>query len=122
MSPIVPVTATLEALLAECVGDAPELVKLRDWRTIALRLSRRMEESGLVIRKRLSDAADRGRIAGPIRQGEVVLAIADGNSQSVIFATGAPMRILPDAIQRAIWHDMLKQAMTDLQHGQDSSA
>lgn len=111
---IIPVTATLEALLAECVGEAPELVKLKDWRTMALRLSRRMEESGLVIRRRLTATQERASIAGPIRRGEFVVAIADGPDQAVVLATGPDLSQLPPEVVQRIWRDMLDQAVADL--------
>lgn len=116
---IIPVTATLEALLAECVGEAQELVKLADWRTIALRLSRRMEESGLVIQRRRVQAGDRAQIAGPIRRGEMVVAVADGNDQAVVLSTGVEMRSLPPELAKRLWRDMLDQAVADLVQAQE---
>ncbi len=121
-NPIIPVTATLEALLAECVGDAPELVKLKDWRTMALRLSRRMEESGLVIRRRPVEAGDRAQIAGPIRRGEMVVAVADGPDQAVVLSTGVEMRSLPPELAKTLWRDMLDQAVADLAQAQNGGA
>jgi len=111
---IIAVTATLEKLLAECVGDAPELVKLQDWRTIALRLSRRLEESGLRIRAAAKTAEDRGQLVGPIRRGEVVLTISDGPNQAIVFATGAPMHVMPDGLADQLWASMLEDALKDL--------
>lgn len=116
---IIPVTATLEALLAECVGDAPELVKLADWRTIALRLSRRMEESGLVIQRRRIEAGERAQIAGPIRRNEMVVAVADGPDQAVVLSTGVAMRDLPQHLAKTLWRDMLDQAVADLAQAQE---
>lgn len=111
---VTPITATLEALIAECVGQAPELVKLQDWRTIALRLSRRMEESGLVIRRYATTPGDRGQLVGPIRNGEVVMVLADGPVQTIVFSTGAIFHRLPEPIQMDLWQGMLERAIGDL--------
>ena len=116
---IIPVTATLETLLSECVGAAPELVKLNDWRTIALRLSRRLEESGLVIQRRRVEPGDRAQIAGPIRCGEMVVAVADGPDQAVVLSTGVEMRSLPPELAKRLWRDMLDQAVADLAQAQE---
>lgn len=119
MSPIVPVTATLEALLAECVRDAPDMVLLNDWRGMALRFSRRLEESGLVIQRRRVDADDRAQIAGPIRRGEMVVAVADGPHQAIVLSTGVEMRSLPPELAKTLWRDMLDQAIADLAQAQE---
>lgn len=111
---IIPVTATLEALLAECVGDAPELVKMNDWRTIALRLSRRLEESGLQIRRAARAPEDRAQIVGPTRFDEIVVAIAVGHIQAVVLSTGLPLTTLPATMQDAVLLDMMRQAIADL--------
>lgn len=111
---IIPVTATLEALLAECVGDAPELVKLSDWRTIALRLSRRMEEVGLRITKHASALEDRAQLVGPMRVGDVALVIADGKHHAIVASKGMPMSQFPLPMQERLWRDMLDLAVRDL--------
>lgn len=116
---IIPVTATLEALLAECVGDAPELVQLKDWRTIALRLSRRLEECGLRITKHARDLEERIRLVGPVRDGEVALMIADGRYHAFIASQGIPMSRFSPTMQRTLWHEMLAQAIRDLAAARD---
>lgn len=111
---IIPVTATIEALLAECVGDAPELVQLKDWRTIALRLSRRLEEVGLRVTKHASALEDRAQLVGPMRVGDVALVIADGKHQAIIASQGMPMSKFPPSMQERLWRDMLDLAVRDL--------
>ncbi len=112
---LIHVTGVLETLLAECVGQAPELVTLGDWRTMALRLSRRLEESGLHLGAAGTSAQQRSRIAGPLRAGEVVLALADGPDQTVVMSVGLPMHTLPDGVQHQVWRDMLEQGIIDLE-------
>ncbi len=111
---IIPVTATLEALLAECVGAAPELVKLNDWRTIALRLSRRLEECGLRIIKNARDMQDRAQLVGPVREGEIILVIADGPNQAIVASRGMPISNMPPDMQDTLWRAMLRDAVCDL--------
>lgn len=117
--PIIPVTATLESLLEECVRDAPDMVLLNDWRGVALRFSRRLEESGLVIQRRRVEPGDRAQIAGPIRCGEMVVAVADGPDQAVVLSTGVEMRSLPPELAKMLWRDMLDQAIADLAQAQE---
>lgn len=117
--PIIPVTATLESLLEECVRDAPDMVLLNDWRGVALRFSRRLEESGLVIQRRRVEPGDRAQIAGPIRCGEMVVAVADGPDQAVVLSTGVEMRSLPPELAKRLWRDMLDQAVADLVQAQE---
>lgn len=117
--PIIPVTATLESLLEECVRDAPDMVLLNDWRGMALRFSRRLEESGLVIQRRRVEPGDRAQIAGPIRCGEMVVAVADGPDQAVVLSTGVEMRSLPPELAKMLWRDMLDQAIADLAQAQE---
>lgn len=116
---IIPVTATIEALLAECVGDAPELVQLQDWRTIALRLSRRLEEVGLRIIKNARSLDERVQLVGPVRPGDVALIVADGGHQAIIASQGMAMSRFPPAMQERLWRDMLDLAVRDLAAARD---
>lgn len=118
---IIPVTSTLETLLAECVGDAPELVQLRDWRTIALRLSRRLEESGLRITRHATKPEDRARLVGPIKYGEIALVVADGPDQATVLSSGPTLAMLPAAVQDVVLRDMLTQAIGDLRQARTDS-
>jgi hypothetical protein len=111
---IIPVTATIEALLAECVGEAPELVQMKDWRTMALRLSRRLEESGLRIIRHATTIEDRGRLMGPIRPGEIMMVLADGPFQACLVSSGVAMSAFSIARQHQIWTELLPQAIADL--------
>ena len=111
---IIPVTATLETLLSECVGAAPELVKLNDWRTIALRLSRRLEESGLRITRHATKPEDRAQLVGQIKYGEIALVVADGPDHAIVLSSGPSLATLPAAVQEVVLRDMLTQAIGDL--------
>lgn len=120
---LIPITATIEALLAECVGGAPERVQLGDWRTIALHFSRLLDERGLMVTTRQEAVArtgpasppeKRARLVGSINPGEVVVALADGSNQAVVISTGPTMASMPEGLQDIMWRDMLTQAVADL--------
>jgi hypothetical protein len=73
-----------------------------------------MAESGLRINRNPRTAEERTSFAGTIRGDETVLAVGHAGAQAVVCSTGAPMSVMPKALQRKVWTDMLEQALDDL--------
>jgi hypothetical protein len=111
---IIHTTAVIEDLLKECVGDQPELVKLGDWRGMALRFSRRMEESGLRVIRHAVTLDDRSRLVGPIKADETVVVLAAGSASAIVVSTGLPLEAMPPSIQSKIVDDLMQQGANDL--------
>lgn len=111
--PIINISSTLEAILADCIGNAPEAVKLQDWRGISLRVMRLLEESGLRIYGRPAKA-DRFTPPGPINRDETVLIVWTYGHMAIINSRGAPMAALPRGLTEQLWRGMLNDALEQL--------
>ena len=111
--PPISISGTLEELLAECVGNAPEAVMLQDWRGISLRILRLLDERGLVLRGR-PKAVDRFTPPGPVHRNETALIACTPNQTAIILERGAEMSALPFGLTKQLWQAMLEDLLKQL--------
>lgn len=118
---IINVTATLEEILAEVVGQSPELVQVKDWNQLARMIQGRLDDRGLYIAERLKHPV----LSGHIRPSDMVVAVAHGPKQAIVRSDASALSLMPAAVlEKAmpdLWKDLFAQALEDLNSRQKSA-
>jgi len=111
---IIHTTGLFEQAIAEALGDNPELVTLADWPQLARRLQGKIEDAGLVLMHREKNPV----LRGPLKPGQMVVAVARGHHQAVVASDARALAMLPPAVREKampdLWRDMFDQALADL--------
>ena len=116
---IINVTAALEEILADVVGQQPEKVQLADWGGIARRMQMLLEQKGLHVALLPSrNAQSRFMPPGPFERDEAAVILIQHKRIAIVKSTGAPLDSIPWGLAVQLWHDMFEDGLKDLRGAQ----
>lgn len=111
---LINITETLEDIMADVVGQSPELVQLKDWNQLARMIQGRLDDRGLYIASRPEHPV----LTGRIRPNDMVVAIAHGHRQAIVRSDASSLSLMPfSVLEQAmpdLWNDLFEQALNDL--------